>query len=131
MNLLLDTHVALWTVTDNARLDQSARALIERDDAEVFVSALTIAEIAIKFSLNRGHPGDMPLKPERALELFQLSGMSIEPLTAEHALLVGRLPFLHRDPFDRLLVAQALAGGYRLVTSDQTVASYSPSIILV
>ena len=128
MNLLLDTHVALWAIADSPRLSQRARDMIESPRAMIWISAATIWEIAIKHSLGRG---DMPISAENALRYFTASGyrfLSIEP---EHAVAVGTLPAHHADPFDRLLLAQALTEPMRLLTHDATVARYSDTVILV
>lgn len=128
MRLLLDTHVALWAIADDARLNTLARGLIAAPDNEVSVSAVSVWEIAIKFSLGRG---DMPISAIQALQYFQEAGYVLLGVTAAHAAAVEALPLIHADPFDRLLVAQALAEPLRLLTHDATVARYSDSIIAV
>ena len=105
MNLLLDTHVALWALIDNPRLSEKARGLILSPLATVWVSAASVWEIAIKHSL--GH-GDMPTSGADALSYFLEAGYRILPIEAEHAAAVETLPPHPQDPFDRLLVAQAL-----------------------
>lgn len=128
MNLLLDTHVALWAITDSPRLSVTARALIEAERATVWISAVSIWEIAIKHSLQRG---DMPVSGEDALRYFKAAGYWLLPIRPEHAAAVEQLPLHHADPFDRLLVAQALHEPMRLLTHDQTVAQYSDTVSLV
>lgn len=128
MNLLLDTHVALWAITDSPKLPQKARDLIQSPKATVWVSAANVWEIAIKHSLGRG---DMPVSGKNAMRYFQESGYRFLPVEAEHAVAVEELPALHQDPFDRILVAQALIEPMRLITHDDTVARYSDTIILV
>ena len=128
MNLLLDTHVALWAIVDSPRLVSKARELIESPRATVWISAATIWEIAIKHGLGRG---DMPVSAEDAVRFFQQSGyrfLSIEP---EHAAAVGDLAAHHADPFDRMLVAQAMVEPMRLITHDPLVARYSDTIIRI
>jgi len=128
VNILLDTHVALWAITDSPRLPQSTKALIQADRTIVWISTVSLWEITIKHGLGRG---DMPISGADAFGYFQQSGyrfLSIEP---EHALAVAELPPYHQDPFDRLLIAQAMVEPMRLVTHDQTVARYSESIIYV
>lgn len=128
MNLLLDTHIALWAITDSEKLTQKARDLIESPRATVWVSSATIWEIAIKHSMGRG---DMPVSGKDALRYFNESGYRLLPIEAEHAVAVEELPAHHHDPFDRILVAQSLVEPMRLVTHDSLVARYSDTIILV
>ena len=131
MNLLLDTHVALWAVVDDERLPPRARELIGDAANDVFVSAATVWEIAIKHTLARSGPNDMPLSGAEALGYFQQSGYELVAISPTDAAAVETLPMLHADPFDRLLIAQAVTVPFRLLTHDARVARYSPSIILV
>lgn len=126
MNLLLDTHVALWAITDSPKLPKKARELIESPKASVWISAATIWEIAIKHSLGRG---DMPISGQDALRYFRDAGYRFLPIEPEHAAAVEDLPAHHADPFDRILVAQALVEPMRLITRDAIVARYSHTII--
>jgi PIN domain nuclease of toxin-antitoxin system len=128
VRLLLDTHVALWAIADSPRMPRRARELILSPASRVFVSAVSVWEIAIKHAFGRG---DMPICGEEALAYFQEAGYFLVPISPEHAAAVERLPAHHQDPFDRLLVAQALAEPFRLVTHDQSVARYSDTAILV
>lgn len=128
MNLLLDTHVALWAIADSPKLPQRARDLIQAPKTTVWVSAASIWEIAIKCGLGRG---DMPVSGQDAVRYFQESGYRFLPLDVEHALAVESLPAHHQDPFDRILVAQALVEPMRLMTHDPLVARYSDTIIEV
>ena len=131
MKLLLDTHIALWAIVDDARLPKAARQLIEEPLNEIFVSAASVWEIAIKHALSRGRPTDMPISGKAALDWFRQAGYDLLPITAEHAAAVEALPRLHADPFDRLLVAQALTAPLHFVTHDKQVGAYSDTIILV
>jgi PIN domain nuclease of toxin-antitoxin system len=128
MNLLLDTHVALWAITDSPQLPQKARDLIQAPKTTVWVSAASIWEIAIKCGLGRG---DMPVSGQDAVRYFQESGYRFLPIDVEHALAVESLPAHHQDPFDRILVAQALVEPMRLMTHDPLVARYSDTVIEV
>jgi PIN domain nuclease of toxin-antitoxin system len=128
---LLDTHIALWAITDDPRLPAQARALIADADNDVLVSAASIWEIAIKHALARGGPNDMPISGSQALKHFQAAGYETLPVTAAHAAAVDRLAPKHSDPFDRLLVAQALTEPLRLLTHDAHVARYGDTVILV
>lgn len=126
MNLLLDTYVALWAITDSPRLPADARELIASPKTTVWISAATIWEIAIKHSLGRG---DMPVSAIDAKRHFLASGYRLLAIEAEHAAAVEKLAPLHQDPFDRILVAQALTEPMRLMTHDETVARYSDTAI--
>lgn len=128
MNLLLDTHIALWAITDSPKLKQQARELILSPPTTVWVSVASLWEIAIKHSLGRG---DMPVSGQDARRYFQESGFRLLAIEAEHAVAVEGLPAHHQDPFDRILVAQSLAEPMRLMTHDATVALYSDTIIKI
>lgn len=128
MRLLLDTQIALWGLTNDHRLTAKARQLILHAENEVYISAATLLEIAIKHSLGRG---DMPVSSRRACELFLAAGYQFLVIEPEHTLTVETLPAIHNDPFDRMLVAQALSEPMRLITHDRTVSQYSDSIIFV
>ncbi|WP_419318134.1 type II toxin-antitoxin system VapC family toxin [Caulobacter sp. ErkDOM-E] len=129
--MLLDTHIALWTLTDDPRLSQQARALILDPANEVCVSAVTLWEIAIKHGLGREGASAMPISAQEAQLLFSASGYCLVPITPEQAVAVETLPRIHADPFDRLLVAQGLTEALVLVTHDAVVASYNARIIQV
>lgn len=128
MNLLLDTQVALWAITDNPKLSQKARDLIQSPKTSVWVSVANVWEIAIKHALGRG---DMPVSSQDALRYFQESDYRLLPVEAEHVVAVEELPMHHQDQFDRILVAQALVEPMRLMTHDSLVALYSDTIIKV
>jgi PIN domain nuclease of toxin-antitoxin system len=128
VNILLDTHIALWAITDSPKLPTAARDLILAETSTIFVSVVSIWEIGIKFSLQRG---DMPVSGTAALQYFREAGYRVLPIEAEHAAAVEALPLHHQDPFDRLLVAQALTEPLRLISHDRQVARYSDTIILV
>jgi PIN domain nuclease of toxin-antitoxin system len=128
MNVLLDTHVALWAITDSPKLSQKAREIIQSSKSTVWVSAASVWEIAIKYALGRG---DMPVSSQEAMTYFRESGYRFLPVEAEHAATVQDLPAHHQDPFDRILVAQALMEPMRLMTADPLVALYSDTIIKI
>ena len=127
MRFLLDTHVFLWFITDDVRLTEAMRSLLADPRHELFLSAASAWEIAIKASLGR-------LQLEDDLERFiprQLAQNGIAPLpvAVSHALHVHRLPPLHRDPFDRLLVAQSILEKMPLISSDQNLSRYPVEIV--
>jgi PIN domain nuclease of toxin-antitoxin system len=129
LRLLLDTHVAIWAVLNDKKLPSGVRRLIEDARNDVAVSAVTLWEIAIKAPLGRRGLGQMPFGAGEALNIFKRADYDLLSFSPEHALAVEDLPQIHADPFDRLLVAQAMAEPMRLVTHDDTVARYSDSII--
>ena len=131
MRLLLDTHIALWGVTDYERLRSETRRRLEDRQNEVFVSVETLWEIAIKYALPKGRADDMPISAEEALAFFLEAGYRMLDILPPHALAIAALPPLHRDPFDRMLVAQARAEPLRLLTVDRKVAAYGDVAELV
>lgn len=121
MNLLLDTHLLLWAATDPARLSSQSRELIEDSRNRLIFSAASLWEIAIKRSLGRDHFDVDSRLLRRGLVDNDYEEL---PVTSEHAVSVEGLPPLHKDPFDRILVAQATVEGFTLLTSDAQVAQY-------
>jgi len=130
LNLLLDTHVAIWVIVDDPRLPRTVRNLISDSRNRVTVSAISLWEIAIKHPLARKGHGRMPISATDALGYFRETGFSLLAVSVDHAIAVEHLPRLHDDPFDRLLVAQALSEPLRLITGDAKVAAYSDTVIL-
>lgn len=128
MRLLLDTHIAIWALTDDPHLGKQARGLIESADNQIFVSAVTIWEIAVKHALQRF---GVPFSGSDALGYFSAAGYQWLDVTPAHAAATEALPPLHADPFDRLLVAQAIIEPLRLLTHDAALAPYSDTILLV
>lgn len=128
MRLLLDTHIALWAITDSPRLAAQARSLILNPGNSVHISTASVWEIAIKHMLGRG---GMPVSGTQAAAHFQAAGYIELPIANAHVSMLETLPPHHADPFDRLLVAQALTEPLRLLTHDAIVSQYSDSIILV
>jgi len=125
MYLLLDTHVFLWLTIDDRRLNLSARRLITSAN-QIFVSSASIWEIAVKARLNK-----IRADPEDAVREMKICGFLELPVLARHAVEVARLPLLHRDPFDRLLIAQAIVEPMRLLTADAKLTAYSELVIAV
>ena len=124
MSLLLDTHVVLWWLTDDPTL---AAGIKERLDHEpdVYVSSATIWEVAIKQSIGKlDRPADLP-------ERLRDSGFRHLNITAEHGIVAGRLPLIHRDPFDRMLIAQAKVEQLTLVTRDAEIPKYDVETLAV
>lgn len=124
MRLLLDTHIFLWAVAGARQLKPAARELIESAD-EVYVSAASIWEVAIKVRL-----GKIDADLEELALAIRASGFSELPVTAVHAAGVAGLAAHHNDPFDRLLIAQALAEPLRLLTADAVLEQYSDLVLM-
>ncbi len=128
MRLLLDTHLLLWTVASSGRLSGDARSLIEDPENDVHYSAASVWEIAIKSTLRRrDFHVDVALLPSA----LSTMGLTELPVTAAHAIEVTRLPHLHRDPFDRLLVAQSVVEPMVLLTNDAVLGRYGPLVRLL
>jgi len=125
MRLLLDTQIALWALTDSPRLSPAARELILSDENDVYFSAATVWEIAIKHALARG---DMPVSGEEARKLLIEAGFEELTITSRHAAATEELPAHHADPFDRILVAQSIAEPMRLITHDRLLTQYGSSV---
>ncbi len=133
MNLLIDTHIAVWSVDDDPQLTAKARQLMQsaHQSGGVFFSIASIWEIAIKFALRRGRRNEMSFSGYDALEKFEATGFSsigIEPL---HVAAVGGLPNMHGDPFDRLLICQAQIEGMSFLTHDKALSVYGDFVIVV
>lgn len=121
MKFLLDTHILLRAADDPSKLSRKARALIMDSENELFFSAASLWEIVIKNSLGRA---DFDVDPHLLRRGLIDNGYLELPITSDHAIGVSALPPLHKDPFDRILVAQATVEGFTLLTSDDTVADY-------
>ncbi len=126
MSLLLDTHVFLWWIGAPARLSDAARSAIADPGTLVYVSAASAWEIAVKRSFGR-----IDLRDEEFAYGMQESGFAELAVTSEHGLAAGALPPHHKDPFDRMLIAQVFTEGLRLVTQDRAMAPYGAEIVWV
>jgi PIN domain nuclease of toxin-antitoxin system len=128
---LIDTHIALWSLTDSPKLTSAAWQHLRNPGNTLFISTITIWECAIKFRLNRGLPDDMPYSGTTALERITLAGYELLPISPEHAAEVDQLPLHHGDPFDRLLIAQAKSEPLILLTHDKALAVYGDFVMVV
>jgi PIN domain nuclease of toxin-antitoxin system len=122
MRILLDTHVLLWALAETHRLDEETRATIQRRADEVLFSAASIWEIAIKSRLGRT---DFAVKPTEIAREARDVGFIELPISSEAAAYVADLPALHRDPFDRILIAQAIVEPALFYTVDRQLTPYS------
>ena len=118
MNLILDTHIFLWAIATPEKLTKRQREEIEQPTNRLFLSAISVAELMIKASLGKL---TLTFDPKEAAPA---SGIETLPFTAEDASRLGALPSHHRDPFDRMLIAQAQSLGYVLMTSDREFYRY-------
>lgn len=125
MKFLLDTHVLLWWLENNPALPATARNLIADPNNTIFISAVTMWEIGLKQSI-----GKLTL-PANFEERLAKEGFEALPLSAAHTRLIASLPWHHRDPFDRMLVAQAQAANLKLLTVDEMIAAYGDMTLLV
>ena len=124
MGLLLDTHVVLWWLADDPVLPDEIKDRLDHEP-DAYVSAATIWEVAIKQAI-----GKLP-EPVGLPELIRDSGFAELPISSQHAMTAGRLPLIHRDPFDRMLVAQARDEDLTLVTRDPRCQKYEVAILPV
>ncbi len=127
--ILLDTHIWLWSILSPGKLGDEGRAIIEEAENDLFLSAASSWEIAIKYGLGR-----LPLpEPPESFILPRLIRDSIKPLSVEHhhACRASALPGIHRDPFDRILIAQAQTEQLLLITADQQLRDYDVEMMLI
>lgn len=128
MRILVDTNVLLWAVIDPGRLSLDTRSILEDPDNEVLFSAASIWEIAIKRRLGRA---DFRVEPSEIIEEAKANGFVELPVRSAAALKVADLPLHHRDPFDRLLVAQAMTEPAVLYTAEAQLGAYSDLVLVV
>ncbi len=128
MKFLLDTHLLLWAAGDPKRLSAAARRLINTPTNEPLFSAVSVWEVAIKRGLGRK---DFQADPRLLRRGLLDNGYTELPILSDHVVAIESLPPIHKDPFDRLLVAQATVEGITFVTADSIVAQYPGSIRLV
>jgi PIN domain nuclease of toxin-antitoxin system len=121
MKLLLDTHLLLWAAGKPSLLSATARKLIDRTGNELLFSAASVWEVAIKRSLGRS---DFQADPRLLRRGLLDNGYTELPILSDHVVAIESLPPIHKDPFDRLLVAQAIVEGITLLTADSKVAEY-------
>lgn len=125
MRILLDTHIYLWSVNDDRHLSKKLRSIILEAN-EVYVSSVSIWEAVIKTKL-----GKLDVNLDELVDAITKSGFIELPVTAKHAIQVSKLPDLHRDPFDRMLIAQAISEPLTFLTADATLQKYTDLVKLV
>jgi len=125
LNLLLDTHLLLWAASEPQRLSAKARALLLDPSNQLVFSSASLWEIAIKNGLDRS---DFNVDPRRLWRMLLVNGYRELSVTSEHTVAVNDLSPFHKDPFDRILVAQARVEGLTLLTADKVVAKYGEGV---
>ena len=128
MKNLIDTHILLWVVQDSPKLSQKARYLLTEPEDEYWFSAASVWEIAIKRSTKAVR---LPFSADQARNAFLAAGFKDLAVSSLHAAAIEALPKLHKDPFDRILVAQAHAEGGRLITHDTQLSGYGDWVVCV
>lgn len=123
MKILVDTHIFLWMLSSPERLTEKRRYDLQSPANEVFLSAMSIAELMIKSSIGKIKIHFDPLEMAKKMRIDTL------PFAGEHALLLGQLPFYHKDPFDRMIIAQAIVGNLFLMSDDSQFPKYECNIM--
>lgn len=128
MNLLLDTHIALWALTDDTRLTTTARHSIANPANRIFFSVASMWEVAIKHALK---PDKLPISAVEFMHYCQQSGYDCLPVREQHIIALESLQRHHNDPFDRLLIAQAQTEAMQLLSHDEALKDYGQMVYLV
>lgn len=128
MKVLLDTHILIWMLQDSPSLSNDARELLEANETEMYFSSVSVAEISIKHSV---HPEGMVLCGIEANDVLPKLGCEPLNFTPKHAAMLDNLPVLHRDPFDRMLLAQAKTEGMKIMSHDRQFPQYGDFVIPV
>jgi len=128
VKILLDTHIVLWALADSPRLPEAARKIIMDEDNHILFSAASVWEVAIKHSLS---PEQMPVSGADLLDCVRDAGYFELPVTSVHAAAIEALPRRHKDPFDRILLAQAMSEPVRLLTHDSLLGGYGEPVLVV
>ncbi len=123
MKIIIDTHIFLWALSDPARISKSKRSALESLSNIIYVSSISVAEIMIKASFGKLEIDFDPV------ELAQQSGFELLNFTGSDALRLFDLPFHHKDPFDRMLIAQSLTNRYPIMTDDHQIRAYECQVI--
>ena len=123
MKILLDTHIFLWMLTSPERLDDKRRYELETPANEVFLSAMSIAELMIKHTIGKIHVEFDPLDIAKQMRIDILS------FSGDHAMFLGKMPLHHKDPFDRMIIAQAIVNRLPLMSDDPKFSAYNCKII--
>ncbi|MCY1664913.1 type II toxin-antitoxin system VapC family toxin [Rhizobium sp. SL86] len=128
MKVLLDSHILVWSAAQTNKLSAQTRAFLEDPDNVLFFSSASLWELSVKHALGKG---DIPVHPRILYQALQEQDFYELPLTSQHTFVLETLPPIHKDPFDRILIAQATSEDMLLLTSDATIARYDGPIRLV
>ena len=128
MNILLDTHVLIWMLQDSPALSEDVRDILASYETKMYFSSVSVAEISIKHSV---HPEEMVLSGIETSDVLPKLGCGALDFTPKHAAMLDSLPLLHRDPFDRMLIAQAKAEGMKIMSHDLQFPQYGDFVIAV
>lgn len=133
MKLLLDTHIALWAIANTARLSSEVISLLEAEGNQVFYSAASVWEIAIKHKIK---PDNMPISEEEFVRLCESTGFACLPVKPEHVFWIKTLTRAmdapkHNDPFDRMLLAQAKCENLKFMTHDSLIPYYGEKCVMI
>ena len=123
MNIIIDTHIFLWALSDPNKISDAKRSALEDLSNTIYVSAVSIAELMIKTSVEKLRIDFDPV------EMAKESGFVLLDFSAEAALLLKDMPFHHKDPFDRMLIAQSITGNYPIMTEDPKIALYNCQVL--
>ena len=123
MKILLDTHIFLWMLTSPERLNDKRRYELETPANEILLSAMSIAELMIKHTIGKIHVAFDPLEMAKQMRIEILS------FSGDHAMLLGKMPLHHKDPFDRMIIAQAIVNRLPLMSDDPKFQAYNCKII--
>lgn len=126
MNLLVDTHALIWFITDNNKLPINTKKFIESNDNDCYVSIATFWEIGIKNSIGRL---DLNSDLQKIFRIIEESGFDILPITTNHILQNADLELYHQDPFDRIIIAQAMVEKMTIITKDTQFKNYNTPIV--
>ena len=124
MKYLLDTHIFLWWLIDDSRLSERRRKIIRDPNNFIFISVASAWEISVKEKL-----GKIQIKDPNWLDFFKEEGFTLLPVTLEHIHQLHILPFHHKDPFDRMLISQAITENCTFITSDKKIKNYDIEVI--
>ena len=128
MKYLLDTHIILWAAVDVKKLSRKAKSLLEDPDNILYFSPVSLWEVSIKHAK---HPDQMPITSERVKELALRMGLIELPVRSRHGVDIAKLPDIHNDPFDRMLITQARSDGLNLISHDDKVIAYGAGVVKV
>ncbi len=126
MNYLLDTHTLIWFITDNEKLSRKAKLIIENKNNYCFVSIASLWEIGIKFSLGRL---DLNSNLVEIFRIIEDTGFDILPISVNHILKNASLDFFHQDPFDRIIISQAITDNLTIISKDSQFDNYNVAVI--